>query len=83
MKQDHHWTLPNPPLIDDRLKANGDDLREILEDVEHELLAYQYKLSIEHEAPPPAEATWSSANADVERIFGAQGCKFHCMHMPF
>lgn len=76
MRQDHTWILPDPEQISDRLQAKGDSLRELLEDAELELLAYQFKLSVEQSAPAPAEGSWPSANGDIERMFGAQGCEF-------
>lgn len=73
--QENTWTLPNPPLVPDRLRASGDLPRELLEDVEVELLAIMSKLSAELGVPnPAAEESWSSANRDIERTLAAQGC---------
>ncbi|TKA52384.1 hypothetical protein B0A55_13194, partial [Friedmanniomyces simplex] len=68
------WTLPDPSLVDFRLQADGNSLRELLEDVELELLSLMYKIASETGAINPAASDgWSSAVRDVERTLAAQG----------
>lgn len=76
------WTLPNPPVIHDRLDPSG-GLREYLEDVEMELSALTSKTAAEMNiANPLAGEGWPSAQRELERILTMQGCKFtartHC-----
>jgi len=71
------WTLPNPPRVEDCFQADGDSERELLEDVEMELLAWSAKIAAETGAINPAAAEgWPSANRDLERVLAAQGCMF-------
>ena len=78
--QDDAWTLPNPPQLNDRLQADGSSHRELLEDVEVELLAWMYKISTETGAVNPgAVEGWPSADRDVERTLAAQGCMYHIL----
>lgn len=75
-EQEMNWTLPNPPPIQDRLNSTGDSLREYLEDVEMELLALAWRTAAEMNVVNPAAGEgWSSAQRDLERVLGAQGCK--------
>ena len=46
-EDERSWTLPNPPRIEDRLGADGSDLRELLEDWEMELLALAWRTADE------------------------------------
>lgn len=63
-------------MLDDRLRAIGDGLRENLEDFEIELLAALSRLAAETNSVNPAAAEgWPSAARDIERMFAAQGCK--------
>jgi len=78
------WTLPNPPQIEDRLGANGSSLREELEDVEMELTALAWRTAAEmNVVNPVAGEGWHSAQRDLERVLGTQGCKclFPVCHM--
>jgi ubiquitin carboxyl-terminal hydrolase 25/28 len=69
------WTLPNPPLIEDRLGADGSSPRELLEDVEMELLALTYRTAAEmNVVNPSAGEGWSTAQRDLERVLGSHGC---------
>lgn len=72
------WSLPNPEPIQDRLQADSSSLRELLEDVEIELLAYSLILTSEQGVTPVTDEGWSSANQEIERTLGAQGCMFQC-----
>ena len=73
---DGSWTLPNPPLIEDRVNANGSSLREQLEDVEMELLALTWRTAAEmNVVNPVAGEGWPSAQRDFERLLGTHGCK--------
>lgn len=77
-RQDVNWTLPNPEQIQDRLQTDGNSLREVLEDVEIELLIWMQKFAAELGlVNPHSGETLSSANKDVERTLAAQGCMFH------
>ncbi|EMD00196.1 hypothetical protein BAUCODRAFT_83917 [Baudoinia panamericana UAMH 10762] len=72
------WSLPDPPTIDDRIEADGNSLRELLEDVEIELVALMYKLAGDTGAINPAASEgWPSASRDVERVLAAQGYPRH------
>jgi len=74
-----NWKLPNPPQIQDRLNSTGDNLREYLEDVEMELLALAWRTAAEMNVVNPAAGEgWSSAQRDLERVLGTQGCKSVC-----
>ena len=76
--QDVDWHLPNPEQVRDRLQADGNTPRELLEDVEIELLLWQYKLASEQGlVNPSAGEILSSANRDIERTLAAQGCMFY------
>ena len=69
------WTLPNPPLLVNRLDADGSSQRELLEDVEAELLAWMCRISSETGLVNTAAAEgWPSANIAIERTLAAQGC---------
>lgn len=71
-----NWTLPNPPQIEDPLGSDGDRLRESLEDWEMELLALAWRTAAEMNTVNPAAGEgWSSAQRDLERVLGSQGCK--------
>ncbi|KAK5125256.1 hypothetical protein LTR85_000932 [Meristemomyces frigidus] len=71
---EHEWTLPSPPPLDDRFDADGSSQRELLEDVEVELLSWMFKTSSETGAVNPAATDgWPSADRDVERTLAAQG----------
>ena len=76
-RQGTNWILPNPEQIPDRLQTDGNSHREVLEDVDVELLCWMYKLASEQGLVNPAAGeTLSSANRDVERTLAAQGCMF-------
>ncbi|KAK3720578.1 ubiquitin-specific protease ubp2 [Vermiconidia calcicola] len=69
-----NWVLPNPEQIEDRFQTDEHNQREMLEDVEIELLAWMYKLSSEQGLVNPcAGESMSSANMDVERTLAAVG----------
>lgn len=71
------WTLPNPPVIPDRLQSRGDSQRELLEDVEMELLALASRTAAEMNVVNPAAGEgWPTAQRDLERMLSTQGCKF-------
>lgn len=71
------WALPNPPPLDDRLNADGSSQRELLEDVELELLSWSFKVASETGAINPAASEgWPAAERDIERTLAAQGCMF-------
>jgi len=75
------WTLPNPSPIADRMEADGSSSRELLEDLEIELVAWMSRISSETGALNPAAAEgWASANRDLERTLAAMGCK--CLLLP-
>lgn len=75
------WSLPDPPEIEDRLQADGSSQREVLEDVEAELLAWMYQIAAESGLINPGAAEgWPSANRDIERTLAAQGCKLATRH---
>jgi ubiquitin carboxyl-terminal hydrolase 25/28 len=75
--QEMNWALPNPPTIEGRLGADGSSLREQLEDVEMELVALAWRTAAEmNVVNPVAGEGWHSAQRDLERILGTQGCKF-------
>lgn len=68
--------LPEPPVLDDRLRATGDSNRELLEDFEMELLAALSRQAADTNSVNPAAAEgWASAERDIERLLAAQGCK--------
>lgn len=74
-----NWKLPNPPQTQDPLHLTGDSLREHLEDVELELLALAWRTAAEMNVVNPAAGEgWFSAQRDLERVFGTQGCKSVC-----
>lgn len=76
--EEARWTLPNPPQVENRLRADGSSTREYLEDVEAEAIAYVFKLSFDSgEMNPVAGRGWPSADREVERIMGAQNCLLH------
>jgi ubiquitin carboxyl-terminal hydrolase 25/28 len=71
------WALPNPPLIEDRLGADGSSMREQLEDVEMELIALALKTAADNNSVNPvAGEGWHSAQMDLERVLGSHDCKF-------
>lgn len=75
--QDGAWELPNPAPLgeEDRLLAEGTTLREMLEDVQIELLAWMFKLSAETNVINPAAGeSWLNAETDIKRTLAAQGC---------
>ena len=75
--QDSSWSLPNAPLINDRLRADARSSREFLEDIEWELTAWMYATASETGLVNPAASEgWHSANRDAERTLGAQGCMY-------
>jgi ubiquitin carboxyl-terminal hydrolase 25/28 len=75
--QDAAWTLPNPGNVPNRLQTDGESPREVLEDVEAELIAWMYELAAKHNIINPASGEgWPSADRDIERLLAAQGCKF-------
>jgi ubiquitin carboxyl-terminal hydrolase 25/28 len=75
-EEDATWTLPSPPLVDDRSGADGSSLRELLEDWEIELLALAWRTAEEMNiVNPVAGEGWTTAQRDLERVLGAQGCK--------
>jgi len=77
--QEGTWTLPSPPEVHDRLNADGESLRELLEDVEYELIALMSRTAAEFNIVNPAAAEgWFSADRDLQRTLSAQGCK--CAH---
>ncbi|KAK5130073.1 hypothetical protein LTR08_002506 [Meristemomyces frigidus] len=76
-QDDIEWTLPNPPELDDRLDADGSSQRELLEDVELELLAWTSKIAIETGSANTATEGWPSANLDIERTLASQGYQRH------
>jgi hypothetical protein len=81
--QDNTWNLPNPEPIDDRIEADGSSLREYLEDVEMELLLRMHKLVSDYGMiNPHASEVLSSADRDIERTLGAQGCTFDHTSLP-
>lgn len=62
-----------------RLKSDGKNQREYLEDVTIELLAWMYKLSSETAVVNPAAAEgWPPAEHEVKRVLAVQGCRFCC-----
>ena len=70
------WNLPNPPSVYDRLQADGSSQRELLEDADYELLALLAKTAKDtNTANPGAAEIWTSADRELERVLGAQGCK--------
>ena len=76
-QKDANWVLPNPEPIEDRLSADGSSERELLEDVEIELFLWMHKLASEYGmVNPHATEVFSSADRDIERTLGAQGCMF-------
>lgn len=75
-RQDTMWNLPNPEQITDRWEADGDSERELLEDVEIELLAWMKKIAAETGGVVPTPEGWPSAERDIERTLGAQGCEW-------
>ena len=76
-EQEGQWILPNPPVLENRLHADASTPREMLEDVEIELLAWMYQLSSETGLiNPSANEGWPSAERDIERTLAAQGCTF-------
>ena len=69
------WQLPDPPVLDDRLAAQGNSQRELLEDIETELHALIIKTAAETNAVHPAASEgWPLADRDVDRTLAAQGC---------
>lgn len=75
--QDNNWILPNPDPLDDRIMANGNSMRELLEDAELELLLWMHKLASEFRlVNPHASEILPSADKDIERTLAAQGCMF-------
>lgn len=71
------WKLPSPAALDDRLRADGTSQRELLEDVEKELVALMGKVSSESDLINPAAGEgWASAEKDVERLLASQNCKW-------
>jgi len=80
-EDEHTWTLPNSPAVQDRLHSEGDSLREMLEDVEYELTALMYRTAMEFNIVNPAAVDgWSSADRDLQRTLAAQGCEFVRFH---
>lgn len=76
-EDDLSWTLPNPPVDQDRLHSAGNSQRELLEDVEMELLALAWRTAAEMNVVNPAAGEgWPSAQRDLERVLSTQGCKF-------
>lgn len=72
------WTLPQPPIVEDRLHADDSHLREreVLEDVELELAAWMASIAQEtRDVNPAASEGWPSADKDIERTLAAQGCE--------
>lgn len=79
-EEEGSWMLPSPPLIEDRLGADGSSARELLEDWEMELLALAWRTADEMNiVNPVAGEGWSTAQRDLERLLGTQGCKFHVL----
>lgn len=74
-QQDSFWNLPNPEQIEDRWLADGSSERELLEDAEMELFGWMHRTAAETGAIVPSNEAWPSADRDVERTLGAQGCK--------
>lgn len=71
------WALPNPPPVEERLEADGRSHRELLEDVEIELVAWMFKISADTGLVNPVVTQgWPPANRDMERILGGQMCAF-------
>ncbi|GAB7363300.1 hypothetical protein MBLNU230_g3581t1 [Neophaeotheca triangularis] len=71
---DLHWSLPQPPLIQDRKSADASSQRELLEDVEVELAALLNDFTKAAGAINPAAAEgWPSALQEIERTLAAQG----------
>lgn len=75
-RQDSTWTLPHPEQIPDRWHADGNSMREMLEDTEMELLAWMQRLAAETGFSVPSGESWPSAERDIERTLGAQGCRY-------
>ena len=74
--QDIIWYLPELEPSADPLQTDGNSPRELLEDVEMELLAHMIAIASETGlVNPHAGDGWSSANRDIERALAAQGCK--------
>lgn len=69
------WNLPKPEEVTDRWDADGDSERELLEDVEIELLAWMFRIAAETGAVNPSTEPWQSADRDIERTLAAQGCE--------
>ena len=69
------WNLPNPKPIPDRWLADGSSERELLEDVEIELLGWMKRIAAETGAVVPTSDQWPSADRDIERTLAAQGCR--------
>jgi ubiquitin carboxyl-terminal hydrolase 25/28 len=81
-EEETSWTLPSPPFIEDRLGADGSNLRELLEDWEMELLALAWRTADEMNiVNPVAGEGWSPAQRDLERVLGTQGCKSPAFHV--
>lgn len=75
-RQEPMWNLPNPEPVPDRWHSDGSSERELLEDVEIELLGWMLRIAAETGAVMPVMETWPSADGDIERTLAAQGCKF-------
>lgn len=75
-RQDSVWNLPNPEQVSDRWLADGSSERELLEDTEMELLAWMQRVAAETGVLVPSGEGWPSAERDIERTLGAQGCKY-------
>ena len=69
--------MPSPATVQDRLHADGSTLRELLEDVEMELLALMIKTAAVTGIQLPANTeSWPEADRDIPRTLSAEGCKW-------
>lgn len=75
-EEEAQWALPNPPLVADRLHADGTSNREMLEDIESEAITWSAKLAFASGELNPTVAARGlpSANSEVQRVLGAQNC---------
>lgn len=72
------WILPDPPQLHNRLQTDGQSHREVLEDVETEVVGHMCTMAAKSgDINPLAQRGWPSADREVERVLGAQNCLFH------
>lgn len=74
--EEAQWTLPDPPLVGDRLRADGTSHREVLEDIDCEAITWSSKLGYASGESNPAIAARGlpSGSSEVERVLGVQNC---------